>query len=311
MNAHVLNLVTTARRSFYEHQRRSLRECGIGETTLSVPGVHRALDNSIRNRTILDYLRFWFRVHREVEGTYDLIHANYGLTAPFALAQRGVPTVLTLWGGEFIGNRYAGLIRRCTRRIDEVIVPSETMAGRLDRDCHIIPFPIDTEIFQPIDRERARDRIGWDRDEQIVLFPYARSRPEKNYALAERIVDELPIDASLQTIANKPYRDVPVYMNASDAVLVTSRWESGPMVVKEAMACNVPVISTDVGFAASVLDGVAQSGVASTKRGMREHLERSLRSGARSDGRKRIIGYTHEDMGVRLSAVYEACLTNG
>lgn len=304
----VLGLTTTGWRSFYEAQEAALAEAGITCITRDVPGDHRAFHDGVRERSVLDYLRLYPTVLREVPRC-DLVHANYGLTAPFALAQPR-PSVLTLWGGEFVANPYASLIGACTRRVDEVIVPSAALAERLPDgvEPHVIPFPVDTDLFRPVDTRSARERVGWDADGRIVLFPYATSRFEKNYPLAERVVDGLDVDAELRTVANRPHEEMPYYLNASDAVLVTSRWESGPMVVKEALACEVPVVARPVGFAPSVLDGVDGCRIGRTERELRSALSTVLRAGGRADGRDRVLEYGAAEMGEHLRTVYERCL---
>ncbi|WP_408958115.1 glycosyltransferase [Natrinema sp. 74] len=312
----VLSLTTTDWRSFYETQVAALESEGIEVTTLPVPGDHRALDDDVRRRTPADYLRYLPQVLREAATGYDLVHANYGLTAPFAAAASALPTtelpfVCTLWGGEYVGNRYTPVMEPFVSRADRLVVPSNVMVDRIDHRCDVIPFPIDTALFRPIPTDEARGYVGWDTDERIVLFPYAPSREEKDYPLAKRVVDGLECDVTLQTVANRPYEDVPYYLNAADAVLITSRFESGPMTIKEATACNVPVVSRDVGFARDVLDGVSNSHVVDDEHALRARLADVLATDEPADGRERITGYTAAEMGARLRGVYEHCLEAG
>ncbi|WP_323172407.1 glycosyltransferase family 4 protein [Natrialba sp. PRR66] len=331
----ILSLTTTAWRSFYQSQMAALEYAGIEVTTLPVPGEHRALEDDVRRRTPADYVRYLPQVLREARGEYDLVHANYGLTAPFAVAASMLPTadlpvVCTLWGGEYRDNQFEPLIRRATAHADHVIVPSKAMADRVDRPCDVIPFPVDTDLFRPIPTATAREHVGWDstetnagaetetktegerEQERIVLFPYAPSRDEKNYPLAKRVVDdlrdELDYPISLRTVANQPYEEMPYYLNAADAVLLTSRFESGPMTIKEATACNTPVVSRDVGFAREVLTDVSNAAVASDDAALRTHLAALLETGESADGRTTFTDYTVETMGSRLRTVYEQCL---
>ncbi|ELY95088.1 group 1 glycosyl transferase [Natrialba hulunbeirensis JCM 10989] len=325
----VLSLTTTAWRSFYQSQRTALEFAGVSVTTLPVPGEHRAVDDEVRQRTIADYARYLPQVLQEARGEYDLIHANYGLTVPFALAasrapgvgRRGratgrLPVVCTLWGGEYRANPYEPLIRRAVAQTDRVIVPSNAMAERVDHPCDVVPFPVDTDLFRSIPKAEARERVGWDQDTQIVLFPYAPSRDEKNFPLARRVVDgvervlesESDSEITLKTVANQPYEEMPTYLNAADALILTSRFESGPMTVKEAAACNTPVVARDVGFARDVLGDVSNSPVTLGEDNLVRDLARVLESDEPPDGREKLASYTVETMGERLRTVYEQCL---
>lgn len=309
----VLSLTTTDWRSFYRSQMTALERADVEVTTLPVPNEHRAFEDDVKRRTPTDYARYLPRVLREASDDYDLVHANYGLTVPFAVAASSLPrtelpVVCTLWGGEFRDNPFTPVIERFTARADRVVVPSNAMADRVDRSCDVVPFPVDTAQFRPIPRGEARERVGWTTDERIVLFPYAPSREEKNYPLAKRIVDGLEGDVSLRNVANQPYEDVPYYLNAADAVLITSRFESGPMTIKEAAACNTPVVSRDVGFAREVLEPISNAYVADEEDTLRDRLAAVLETGEPADGREQITAYSGDEMGTRLRTVYEQCL---
>lgn len=312
MTLRALGLVTSAWRSFYAEQETALARAGVAYDTLEVPGEHRAFDDRVARRSPADYARFYGRVLRHGLDDYDVVHANYGLTAPFAVAQPRRPVVVSLWGGEFVGNRFAPLVRASVERADAVVVPSQAMVQRLPASVRcrttVVPFPVDTETFQPESRAAAREAVGWGTDAPVVLFPYAQDRYEKNYALAERVVEGLDVDAELRSVANEPYERMPHYMNASDALLVTSRWESGPMTVKEALACDLPVVSRPVGFVPDLLDGVRNCHVGATERDLREALAATFADGRPADGRARVRATDTETMGAALRRVYARCL---
>jgi len=300
----VLQLVNT-RRSFFDEQVAAIEAQGIDCTTLSVPGEH----TTESGHSVGDYLAFQLDLLGE-SGSYDLVHANYGLLGPLALAQPTRPVVLTLWGSDVMGHawwldRVSGLSARAS---DAVIVPSCAMSPHVPCDHHVVPFGVDTERFRPIPRSEARERLGWPEQGSVVLFPYPKDRTVKNYPLAASVVERCAADADLRTMSGVPHEKVPYYMNASDAVLVTSRRESGPMVVKEAAACNVPVVSTDVGFVARVLDGVSNSYVCESPAELTSRLDDALRAGGRSDGREAGPELSLDRMGARLETVYESVL---
>jgi glycosyltransferase involved in cell wall biosynthesis len=299
---HVLQLVTSES-SFFEKQVEALEEQGVACTTVSVP------KDDGGSRSLRSYAAFYRHVLGTLRDDFDVVHANYGLVGPFALAQPHRPIVLTLWGSDVMGA--AGWLDALSgwtaRRSDAVVAPTPAISDRLDCESHLVPFGVDAELFQPIPRSEARRRLGWDSDERVVLFPYPPDRTVKNYPLAERVTAQLPGDPALRTMSGVPYERVPLYMNASDALLVTSRRESGPMVVKEAAACNVPVVATDVGFAADVLDDVSNSFVCSSEAELVDGLTAALSAG-RSDGRSHVDTAGVERMGEQLVEVYRSVL---
>nr|WP_255171802.1 glycosyltransferase family 4 protein [Natrononativus amylolyticus] len=301
----VLQLVNTPR-SFFEKQVDVLERLGVECTTLTVPGVHSPEET----RSPVDYAKYYPQVLNHLRGDYDLVHAHYGLMGPFAIAQPAVPTVLTLWGSDLMMDHpfVPRLSRLSARLSDAVIVPSRVMGEALSTPHHLVPWGIDTELFRPIDRDRAREHVGWVTDEPIALFPYKAGREVKNYPLAERVVDAADAEVDLRTLNDVPYEDVPYYMNAADLVLVTSRRESGPMVVKEAAACNVPVVSTDVGFVRETIEDVSHSYVCTSVDELVAGLEAVVRDRPRSDGRERVDGLSLESSGEHVRAVYRNVL---
>lgn len=296
--------LVTSESPFFTQQVRALELNGVSCTTVSLPD----RDGDRRDRA--SYLRFYARVLEESLGDYDVVHANYGLVGLFALAQPKRPVVLTLWGSEIMGHAawLDEVSALAARRSDAVVAPSEAVSEHLKCPHSVVPFGVDATRFRPKPRADARDELGWDRDERVVLFPYDPDRDVKNHPLAERVVERVPQDVTLKAVYDAPHEDVPTYMNASDAVLVTSRRESGPMVVKEAATCNVPVVATDVGFVAESLDGVAHSHVCDGEDELVEGLANVLDADERSDGRERLEAASLERMGERLVEVYEDAL---
>ncbi|KTG07830.1 glycosyl transferase [Haloprofundus marisrubri] len=305
---HVLNLTTNADARFYRLQVRALEESyGVTSTTLSVPGKHRAGSP----RTAADYLRFFPQVVRESLGEYDLIHANYGLTAPMALSQPKLPVVLSLWGSDLEGS-YRPVSRASARFCDAVIVMSEEMEQSLGQDCTVIPHGVDLERFQPTSVSEARAELGWDDDSYHVLFPYSPERTVKDYPRAERVVEAVREQVSkpveLHTISGLPHPRVAVYMNASDSLLLTSKREGSPNVVKESLACNLPVVATRVGDVPERLAEVDPSYVCDSDDELIENLVRVLQQGGRSNGRKEAERVGIAQMADHIYEVYEDVL---
>ncbi|WP_135364463.1 glycosyltransferase [Halosimplex halophilum] len=297
--------LVTSRRPFFEQQVEVLERNGVSCTVVPVPG-------ESRERSLAEYARFYARVLRAARGPdIDLVHANYGLTAPAALAQPVRPVVLSLWGSDLLGP-YGTLSEQCARFADEVVVMSEEMAGALDRDTTVVPHGIDTDRFAPEPREAAVDAVDWDPDARHVLFPYDTGRTEKNYPRAERVVERArtAVDApvELHAVSGVPHEAVPTYMNAADAMLLTSEREGSPNAVKEALSCNLPVVATPVGDVPDLLSGAECSAVADTDAGLADALAAALARTTEPTGRKRAREFGLDRMGEDLLGVYERAL---
>jgi glycosyltransferase involved in cell wall biosynthesis len=307
----VLHLVTSANDSFYSQQIQALEANRIQCTTLT-PSGSRTREDMEGSRSVIDYLRYFPRVLSESSDSYDLIHANYGLTAPFALAQSQLPVVLSLWGSDLFG-AYGRLSKLCARWCDAVVVMSTEMAHELDQGCYVIPHGVDTDHFRPLPQHDAQTAVGWDPKSLHVLFPYPPHRTVKNYPRAKRIVDaaraHLDTPIELQTVFGVPHARMPQYMNAADVLLLTSRWEGSPNSVKEALACNRPVVTTDVGDVHERLVGVSPSYVCQSDTELVNGLVEILATSQPSNGRQAAQTVSCSHMGERLQQVYETVLS--
>lgn len=302
----VLQLVTSPR-PFFDQQVSVLEERGVDCTVLGVPGAH----SGDSGRSAMEYARFYPKLLSEVRSTeYDLIHANYGLVAPFALAQPTRPVVVTLWGTDLMSDLgwLRSLSRYSARRADAAIVPNRTLSRALETEHELIPFGVDTEVFRPIPRQEAREHVGWETDRPVALFPYDRSRAVKDFSRAQRLVEQADVDIELRTVTGVDHEEMPYYMNASDVLLVTSTRESGPMVVKEAAACTLPIVSTDVGFVRETVEDVTNCTVSDDDSDLVTGLETVIEDGRRSNGREVIDGLALETLGENLHELYRRVL---
>jgi len=306
----VLNLVTTPRSRFYRQQVTELTRQGVRETTLAVPGHHEYGEEG-NGRDAFDYMRFLPTVLRHAAGNYDLVHANYGLTAPHAVLQYRLPVVVSLWGSDLAG-RYGHVSRLAARFADAVVVMSEDMASDLGRECHVVPHGVDLDMFQPGPTDEARARLGWREDAHHVLFPYPQGRAVKDYPRAERVVDaartRVDGDLVLHSVSGVDHEDMSTYFNAADVLLLTSRREGSPNVVKEALACNLPVVSTDVGDVRERVAGVTVSRVANSDDELAAAVAEAVTFDGTPDGREAARQVGKERCTERLLDVYRSVL---
>ncbi|MCI0818026.1 MAG: glycosyltransferase, partial [Chloroflexi bacterium] len=110
-------------------------------------------------------------------------------------------------------------------------------------------------------------------------------------------------------LSGQPHTVVPTYMNAADVLLLTSDAEGSPMVVKEAMACNVPVVSTAVGDVAEVIGGTEGCHITSQDPAeVVEKLKAALAFGRRTNGREAVKRMELDEISRRIVAVYEEAI---
>jgi len=218
------------------------------------------------------YARAAARFHQQLRHQkYDLVHIRFGQCGIVALTQRRLPIVAHFGGTDLLGWRpenghesFASKLLRTisrvvARRATEVIIVSESLASHLPiRRYHVIPSGINLDRFKPIDPASAREQLGLPAQRKLVLFAANPERREKRFDLAQAAMARLDpaLDAELVVTANMAHWQMPLYMSACNVLLMTSDHEGSPNVVKEALACNLPVVSVDVGDIQQRLNGL-------------------------------------------------------
>jgi len=193
----------------------------------------------------------------------DVVHAHYGLSGLVALAApRRTPLVLTVHGRDC----HHPLVRRVTALVARHAAAVVAVSHELAAQCPfpvtaVIPPGVDLQQFRPLPRAEARARLGVASDpgRRLLVFPADPARPEKRYAaaleLAARLAKRHP-EVELRPVFGRPRAEMPLWLNAADAVVVTSEREGYGLACVEALACDVPVLSTPVGIAPSLLTGL-------------------------------------------------------
>ncbi len=302
---------------FVARQADALRAAGI-----TVDVLHFISRANPRN-----HFRAWRRMRRLLAAErYDLIHAQFGHAALISRMQRRLPVVVTYRGDglqgvigangrhTLKGRVLVGLCQLLGLAASQVIVVSERL-GRilLRKDYTVIPSGLDLERFRPLPKDEVRRKIGWDLDRPTVLFSAQHIEwPNKRYGLAQSAVDLAAREvegAQLSVASGVDPQDMPLYINAADVLLLTSIQEGSPNVVKEALACNVPVVAVDVGDVRERLDGVDRGAVCEdTPEALAEALVPLLRHPARADSRKLVSGLTEASIAGRVIEVYRRAL---
>jgi teichuronic acid biosynthesis glycosyltransferase TuaC len=191
-------------------------------------------------------------------GRFDVVHAHFGLTAWPALAVPARVRALTMHGTDLSDPRTRLATRAVLSRIDLPAAVSRELAARIPgpaaRRARVLPCGVDIERFRALPRARARRELGRPEDRPILLFPTDPARAEKRHDRAAAVADAAGVDLiSLGAVAPE---QMPLWVNAANAVLVPSEREGFGLAVLEALACEVPVLATPVGVHPEALAGV-------------------------------------------------------
>lgn len=287
---------------FVREQVQSLRRRGVDVDVHVIEG----------RASSLNYVRALLPLRRKLSsGSFDVVHAHYVLTGQVTWAARfglaGPPLVVTHHGVEIFTGWQAPLARLMNGQADRILVISDAMASELGLDDgSVIPCGVDLQRFMPGSRQQAREALELDRGAVIVAW-VGVDRPEKRLALAREAVRALSRQvpgARLHTVHNRPHAEVALHLQAADALLVTSRWEGGPLVVKEALACNRPVVSTDVGDVAALIADIAGCSIApADPAALAEALKVAVSLG-HADSRGTVRRFSLDEVAAQLEAVY-------
>ena len=206
----------------------------------------------------------WLTAARELRRRYrgehfDVIHAHHGLSGWSALAVRGAPHVVTFHGTD-LAHPVAGPMSRALARMIDLPAPVSAslaragLGGAARRAAAILPCGVNLDRFARRDRREARARLDLDPAGRYLLFPADPARPEKRHDRARELAEATGAD--LLGYGGVDPERVPDLINAANAVVATSEREGFGLAPLEALACDVPALSTDVGIAPLALRGV-------------------------------------------------------
>jgi glycosyltransferase involved in cell wall biosynthesis len=304
--------------SFVKTQADSLKHAGIDVELLVMRG---------GNRKLL-YPKAIFQLRKRLQqGSFDLVHAHFGYVGLVARTQWRVPVVVTYHGDDLLGTinergkkalwsvMAAAACKKLARQVDAAIVQSQEMAWQVKKsNVFVIPHEVDLEVFKPAERGEARKALGLHPHKKYALFAANPEIPVKRFSLARAAVDVLEQQdgfTELLVVYKEPQWRLALYMNACDMLVFPSYQEGSPNIIKQAMACNLPIVATDVGDVRQVIGETRDCYICPPDAGrfaacMKEVLSRRLRT----DGRAHICHLNKESVSKKIIHVYEQVLKN-
>ena len=194
----------------------------------------------------------------------------------------GIPVLVSTIHSINFGGRAREIVSRYTEWMSDIsTIISAVAAKRMIKDSivpnyklKVLPNGIDLQAFTPSSEARVRLRLEWGLAENTFLWiAVGRIERPKNYSnllhafsnvlkvssstrlfivgdgplrrSCEDLSRDLKLEKNVQFLGIR--RDIPDLLNAADAYVMSSSWEGMPLVIMEAAATTLPVVSTDVG----------------------------------------------------------------
>lgn len=278
-------------------------------------------------KKLTNYFFSWVQVHKLLKKkNYDLVHAQFGQSGLLALFPKPCPLVITYRGSDVEGivdsqyhYTYQGRILHfisclTALRADQCILVSKSLAKKLPkRTYQIIPSGINLNLFKPVSQNEARSKLGYLPNQRYVLFGGNPDQPVKRIGLAQEVIRIVRVqypDLELIALRNTPHSDMPIFLNACDALLLTSIHEGSPNIIKEALACNLPIISTNVGDVKGRIGPIEGCIVCDSDdpRIISEAVITVLSHGRKIDGRKYVLDLDEDLITKEIIGVYNNVL---
>ena len=288
---------------------------------------------TINRKGIIGYLRESFNLRRYIRNNkIRIIHAHYGLSAIVALfAKKGNVIVVSFMGTDLLGfEKQSGKITGISKLFafiskilaqnsyDHCIVKSKQMKEILAAsNVSLIPNGVNMKMFYPISKYEAVKHLNLSHEKKLIIFVSNPLRREKNFKLAEKAIEILGSQSHKLVIVNNILQEKLIYYyNAADALVLTSFHEGSPNVIKEAMACNCPLVSTDVGDVKEIIkdvEGCYLSSFDPNEFAAKTNLALEFaNSKGRTKGRDRILklGLDTDSIAEKVIKVYNSTLSS-
>ncbi|PQJ77772.1 glycosyltransferase [Polaribacter porphyrae] len=273
----------------------------------------------IIGKGVLNYIKNIFLLKKHLLiNKYDIVHAHYSSSAFVAALANAKPLVVSLMGSDVQGSYLSKLAIKFLYKLycKNIIVKSTKMLNSLGfKNISVIPNGVNLEIFYSMNKRDCQKQLGWDYNKKHILFAANPLRPEKNFRLAKQAFSILNNgNIVLHSLNDVSPKQMPLWMNSADVVLLVSLWEGSPNVIKEAMACNRPIVSTDVGDIRWLLNGMQGCCITSydpedVAKSLKISLEFSENKG-QTKGREKIIelGLDSKTIAKRIMSLYKSVL---
>lgn len=291
--------------TFVNEQGEALREIGVNVYYYAV-----------RGKGAKGYLSSFSGLKKAIKtNRIDIVHAHFGLCGALAVLQKKVPVVITFHNGEtltFKGKLISSAAAWLSKYNIFVAQHIHDKLFKVPKEYSIIPCGIDLKLLPLVNKEEAIKAMGLRTDVPNILFGGSFSNARKNYPLAKEALALLPYEVNLIEMKGFSRAEVDQLLCGCDLFLMPTKSEGSPQVVKEALACNCPIVATGVADIPELLSGVSNcytTGFDASE--IADRIDTIIKSGQRSNGREKVISMNLDNplVAKRIKMIYEKVLS--
>jgi len=278
----------------------------------------------VKSKGVFGYFKEIFFLKECISSnSFEIIHSHGFSSIPTFFSKGQEKFIISVMGNELLGivknNQNFTVLSKlysfffkliCTYGPDSIIVKSENLKNSLPRksDVHIIPNGVNLKTFYPIEK-RLLKKVLTKKKGKIILFPGNPYRTQKNFRLALQVYKKLENpEIKFLFLRNLTPSKVNFFMNVSDLVLLTSVFEGSPNVIKEAMACNRPIVSVKVGDVEEITNNTKGVFITSFKTEEVVHGVKKALKFEKTNGREKIRYLKINSVAKRILLLYQKTL---
>jgi len=240
----------------------------------------------------------------------DIVHAHYGLSGALAILQHKIPVVVTFHNGEtlsFLGNLISSFVSLFSSY--NIFVADHIRNSfyvKRSENFSILPCGVDLHLLED------QKNISLENDKIHILFGGSFSNERKNVLLARNALSLIKRkDIDLIELKGWSRQEVFMLLKQVNCLLLTSKSEGSPQIIKEALACNCPIVSTNIADIEMLVDGVDGCFLTTLDPiDVAEKIEKAIAFASRTEGIRQIekLGLDNGSIAEKLIAIYNKVL---
>ena len=257
---------------------------------------------------------------------FQIVHVHWGQNSIFAFTTKS-PLITTYHGSDLQGDvdengfvTFKGVVTVFFSRLSTLISNYNIFVSKrlinsapkkvINNKNYIIPMGFDSNLFKPKDKQEAKQKLGLESKIKYILFAGNYSQPVKRFSLAERVMVELDDKFKLIKLNFAAHHQMSTYMNASDVLLMTSYQEGSPVIIKEALACNLSVVSTDVGDVKEMIKKVPGSFISKNNKPVMiaKMIRKSVAINSKVSNYNKMLKLSSNAMNSKVLSIYKRIL---